>query len=716
MRKVNYLIIFKTLLLSAYFNPDLRAQNGQILADSILVSEMNRDYLVYVPEAYDGSEAWPLVLNLHPITFNAGAQIELSQMNPVADTAHFLVAYPNGTALSPDPNVRFWNPFLNPALPDDLSFLDHLIDTLVENFNVDENRVYMTGGDEGAIMTYTYACRRPEKIAAIATVSLVLPDSFVVSGCVPERPIPLLHMHGTADPIAPFEGGIDGAGNLAPPVRKVVGDWLANNGCALDSNVVDFPNINLADSSTVSRIEFSSCNSYLDANQAIRPYEVWFYIVENGGHNYPGGAPLPEMFGNMNRDISASAEIWKFFSRHTLPERKLLDLTVQHNGIDRKYLLYIPEAYNGSEVWPLVFNIHGAGVTRYGQMAESQMNPVADTAHFIIAYPEATFGPLPPIGEAPVWNATGNPNGPDDLGFLDQLLDTISANYAVDLNRVYATGKSQGGVMSYYLACQLPNRVAAVASVSGTPSLESLWGCNPDQHTPVLHIHGTADVIVPFNGGAGAPGEVPTFPSIFEYLETWKGINDCAVDSTTTDLPDLNKPDSSTVTLIQYENCAQIDLGNNMKRTAEVWLYQVNGGGHTWPGGPDEQIPPGFEAVFGNINQDFTASEAIWNFFNRSQLSTSTQVATPSAFQLNVFPNPSSEELNFQFELPRTSNVTLTLYNSLGQTVASLINRSLEQGTQQIHWKRNNGKFPSGIYYYRLQIDNKVIAQPLSFK
>ena len=361
----------------------------------------------------------------------------------------------------------------------------------------------MTGGDEGAIMTYTYACRRPEKIAAIATLSLVIPDSFAVSRCVPERPMPLLHMHGTADPIAPFEGGIDGAGNLAPPVREVIGDWLANNGCTLDSNVVDFPDINLADSSVVSRIEFSSCTRYLDVDQQMQAYEVWFYVVENGGHTYPGGAPLPEIFGKVNMDIHASAEIWKFFSRHTLPQETFtLDLSMQHNGIERKYLLHIPEAYDGSEAWPLVLNLHGAGATRFGQMLESQMNSVADTAHFIIAYPEAVLSPFPPLGEAPVWNAILDPNGTDDIVFLEQLIDTIAAAYNVDLSRVYSSGKSQGGDLSYSLACQLPNRIAGVASVAGFPALENMGSCDPDRSIPVLHIHGTADLITPFNGGS----------------------------------------------------------------------------------------------------------------------------------------------------------------------------------------------------------------------
>ena len=289
-----------------------------LVENTITVDGLEREYLVYVPAAYDGSEAWPLVLNLHPSTLNAQAQMALSLMNPVADTAHFIVVYPNGIAPTPDPNVRFWNPLLFPDRQDDVSFLDQLIDTLVADFNVEMTKVYLTGGSEGAIMTYSFACEMPEKIAAIATVGSVLPDSFDISGCVPPIPLPLLHIHGTADPIGPFEGGIDGAGNLAPPVRNVIGDWLLNNGCTLDSTVVNFPDIDSSDSSTVSRIAFSNCNSYLNANQELQPLEVWFYVVENGGHNYPGGGLVPDIFGPINRDISASSEIWNFFNRHTL--------------------------------------------------------------------------------------------------------------------------------------------------------------------------------------------------------------------------------------------------------------------------------------------------------------------------------------------------------------------------------------------------------------
>lgn len=717
MRKFNYLVFFKILFLISYFNLDLQAQTGQIISDSIQVSELNRDYLVYIPEAYDGSEAWPLVLNLHAQTLSANAHIALAQMNPVADTAHFLVVYPNGIAPTPDPNVRIWNPLSLPNQQDDFTFLDNLIDTLSNNFNVDRNRVFMTGGDAGALVTYAFACTMPEKIAAIATIASVIPDSFDISGCVPTIPLPLLHMHGTADPLGPFNGGIDGAGNLAPPVRTVVGDWLNNNGCALDSTVLDFPDINLADSSTVSSIEFSSCSSYLNAEGEMQTYEVLFYIVENGGHNYPGGGPLPAFFGNINKDISASEEIWKFFDRHSLPqEPSTLDLSMQHNGIERKYLLHVPEAYDGSEAWPLILNLHGAGVTRFGQMLESQMNPVADTAHFIVAYPEATLNPFPPLGEVPVWNAILNPDGVDDIDFLKQLIDTITTTYNIDLSRVYSAGKSQGGDLSYSLACQLPNKIAGVASVAGFPALENFAPCAPDRQIPVLHIHGTADLVTPFNGGSGVLGEFPTWTSVNDHLNTWINFNNCTMDSTVIDLPDLDTNDASTVSLIKYENCDKIDLGDGMERNADVWLYRVNGGGHTWPGGPVEQIPPGFEAAFGTINRDFNASSAIWNFFNHSQMITSTNIVHPSTINLNIFPNPSSGELNFQFELSHSSKVNLTLYNSIGQTVAILINQSLEEGKQLIQWNRNNQKLPSGIYYCQLKINDGVINQAISFK
>ena len=717
MEKINYAIILILVLSGLSIPQSINAQNGQIIEGSLLVNDLQRDYVVYTPASYDGSEAWPLVLNLHATGFNAYTQMALSLMNPVADTAHFIVVYPNGSisASNPNSNDRFWNPLLLPNREDDIPFLDHLIDSLIHEFNVDKSKVYMTGGDQGALMTYTFACQMPEKIAAIATVSNVLPDNFSVSSCVPSIPLPLLHMHGTADPLAPFEGGIDGRGNFAPAPREVIGEWMQNNGCTLDSSIVFFPDITPSDNSTVSSVAFSSCTSYLNTNQEIRPYEVWFYIIENGGHNYPGGGPVPAFTGTMNKDISASAEIWNFFKRHSLPATaSLLDLRLEHDGMERKYLLHIPAAYDGSEAWPLVLNLHGLGVNRFGQMLESQMNPVADTAQFIVAYPEGTLRNVPNIGEAPGWNTFMDPNAPNDIAFIDRLLEHIVAAYNIDTSRIYATGKSQGGEMSYLLACQIPEKIAAIASVSGTITVENMNStCTPNQPIPVLHIHGTADLLGPFNGGAGILGPFPTFPAVTDHLAAWMDNNGCTLDATSTSLPDTDTSDSSSVTLFKYESCQIISLGDNMERTAEVWLYQVNGGGHTWPGGPKEQIPPGFEAFFGNINRDINASSEIWNFFNRRQLVTSTPPIPLRTLNLIAFPNPALNELNFSFELQRTAPVELSLYNSIGQKIETIFNQTLGQGKQQIRWDRTHRTLTPGVYYCRLSINNQVTSQAI---
>ena len=715
MRRINYLSIFVLALLGFNAPTDLNAQGGQLLVDSLVLNDIARDYVVYIPASYDGSEAWPLVFNLHPLGFNAEAHMALSRLNPVADTARFLIVYPNGVALTANPNARSWNPLLMPERQDDVSFLDNLIDTLINEFNVDHRRVYMTGGDQGALMTYTFACKMPEKIAAIATVSNVLPDSFDVSGCVPTIPLPLLHMHGTVDPFAPFEGGIDGAGNLAPAPRTVIADWLENNGCTLDSSIVNFPDIDPSENSTVSRIEFSSCNSYLNADLEMQTYEVWFYVIENGGHNYPGGGPVPTFTGTVNRDIIASAEIWNFFERHSLPaESSLLDLSLDHDGLERKFLLYIPATYDGTEAWPLVLNFHGLGVSRFGQMLESQMNKVADTASFIVAYPEGTLREVPVIGEAPGWNTFMNPNGPDDIAFINQLIQTVGDAYNIDTSRVYATGKSQGGEMSYLLACQIPEKIAAIASVSGSIPLENTsLNCVANLPMPVLHIHGTADLLNPFNGGSGVLGAFPSFPAVTEHLEAWLENNGCSLAANSTNLPDITPSDSSTINLIKYEDCDIIPLKENEERTAEVWLYQVNGGGHTWPGGPQEQVPPGFETIFGNINRDISASSEIWKFFNRRNLITASHTVSPAIFDLRVFPNPSTNQLFFEFELHKMEPVRISLYNPLGQEVKTILNQTLGQGKQKVRWNRRADELRPGIYFYRLQINKRIISHPI---
>lgn len=170
-----------------------------------------------------------------------------------------------------------------------------------------------------------------------------------------------------------------------------------------------------------------------------------------------------------------------------------LQLSFSHEGVERTYLIYVPAAYDGSEDWPLVLNFHGYAIDGFTQMVWSDMNPVADTAHFLVAYPDgrpvvSTTPNIPPEGLG--WNVSVpedtvfvSVESVDEIKYTNALLDHIASNYAVDPARVYATGWSNGGMMSTVLACELPDRIAAIAPVGATGAIDR--PCNPDRIMPI---------------------------------------------------------------------------------------------------------------------------------------------------------------------------------------------------------------------------------------
>ena len=166
------------------------------------------------------------------------------------------------------------------------------------------------------------------------------------------------------------------------------------------------------------------------------------------------------------------------------------------------------------------------------------MDASADANGYIVVYPN---------GIGYYWNSWGSPGatyGADDVQFLSTLIDTISADYHVNPKRVYSCGISNGGYMTYALACNIASRLAAVASVSGTLSNYTYANCNLERKIPVLHIHGTADPIVPYaTGAANSIGAEQT-------VAFWRDTDACANISDTIDLPNTNLADSSTVQLL----------------------------------------------------------------------------------------------------------------------------------------------------------------------
>lgn len=266
---------------------------------------------------------------------------------------------------------------------------------------------------------------------------------------------------------------------------------------------------------------------------------------------------------------------------------QLVTGTLQHDGITRSYTLYIPANYSSAQPCPVVLNLHGYGSDASEQITLSRMNSIADTAGFIVAYPEGLFD----AGNQRVWNS-GYGTATDDVGFINSLLDNIAATYVVNQQRIYATGLSNGGIMSNTLACELNGRIAAIAGVAGTMSWFQQSTCTNVAAMPVMHVHGTSDIVVPYAGNAILLGVAP-------LVTHWRTRNGLSTASTTTAYPNVVPVDGSNAELIVYETGS----------AAPVHLIRVNNGGHSWPGSG--------VIINGSTNMDVDASVEIWRFFQR---------------------------------------------------------------------------------------------------
>jgi polyhydroxybutyrate depolymerase len=275
----------------------------------------------------------------------------------------------------------------------------------------------------------------------------------------------------------------------------------------------------------------------------------------------------------------------------------------------------------------------------------------------------------------------------NDVGFLSALIDTLHAQYGIDLNRVYSTGFSNGGFMSYRLACELSGRIAAIAPVAGTMT-DAAWGnCQPSRDIPVMHIHGTNDLVVFYNGGFGNK-------SVDEVLELWRGFSNCPANSVIVNLPDL-VAEGSTVQTQTWAPCDE---------AVEVVHYKVVNGGHTWPGSV------GTTGV-GNTNRDISASDEIWKFVSRFSLNLPTAIPDISPEEVICHPNPFSEYATIRFALLHEEHVKLEIHTLSGTKVITVVDELLNAGNHQI--RVNRGDLPAGISIFRLQSGNRTVVGKL---
>jgi len=306
-----------------------------------------------------------------------------------------------------------------------------------------------------------------------------------------------------------------------------------------------------------------------------------------------------------------------------------LDASIQIGiGTARSYRLYIPaNYYTDSTPRPLLINLHGLGSTAFVQEGYGDFRSIADTAGFLIVHPDATLLPVPTF-----WNTGFLPIGPDDLGFISSLIDTMRARYRIDPRRVYSAGYSNGGFMSYYLASHLSHKVAAVASVSGSIVPQTFAampaGARP---IPAMEIHGTLDPTVPYAGG---PNAVHT-DTVVKYWVTKNGCNP---------VPQV----SAVPNTVLLDGCtAQRFVWSGGTSGNTVEFFKINNGGHSWPGATQ---PLGI----GLTSQDFNASHEVWRFLRQYELPLALGVAAGSRMilQLQVWPNPARDVVRVEATNP----------------------------------------------------------------
>jgi len=273
--------------------------------------------------------------------------------------------------------------------------------------------------------------------------------------------------------------------------------------------------------------------------------------------------------------------------------------TLRFDGRTRTYILHFPPQYDGSDSFPLVIALHGGGGNSKNMMEKTGFNNLSDEKGFIIVYPDG-------IGRFKnrllTWNAGhccgyALDNDIDDVGFIRALIDKLQENLNIDSKRIYVTGHSNGGMMTYRLGAELSDIIAAIAPLAGTiggkENENSTLIMIPEPNYPVsvIALHGLLDESVPYNGGHGNNTRNDRIDlSVNQSISFWVEHNGCNIT------PNRNISDSGNVIIDYYLN------GEN---NSEVALVTVLNGGHSWFGSDKDTTE----------NQEINATQIIWNFF-----------------------------------------------------------------------------------------------------
>lgn len=262
--------------------------------------------------------------------------------------------------------------------------------------------------------------------------------------------------------------------------------------------------------------------------------------------------------------------------------------------------MHQPPGADHKKALPLVIALHGGRGRGKGMEILTGFNAVADREGFYVAYPDG-------VGRS--WNdGHGLESFPamkedvDDVGFISAMIDELVAKLPADKSRVYATGIFNGGHMTNRLGVELSSRLAAIAPLAGTMPLEMAEKSRPERPLPVAHFHGNEDKHNYWGGGGLAGGKTISVAKLMQY---WASDNGCSGDVVEQTLADTDKNDGTQVKRFVFGTCKT--------GPESVLLYEIVGGGHTWPGG-FQYLP---EEVIGRTSRDINASAVMWAFFKR---------------------------------------------------------------------------------------------------